>query len=323
VLSPATLSRPYLDETVSARAGARVRIVERPGRWMAPDAIAHLIADLQHVVRAATPAGSLDYGVVSGDRARLDDAIVTVVYDRAGAPIAFNALTLLDCELRGRPVEVLHLGLVMVDPAHRAGGLSGVLYGLTAFLLFARRRLRPLWVSNVTQVPAVFGMVSESFDNVFPTADPATRQSYDHLHLARQVMARHRHVFGVGADAEHDETRAIIRNAYTGGSDNLKKPFDAATKHRNDAHNEACRLALDYDRGDDFLQLGQVTLGAARRFFTRSSPSVSPVAFALTFAMLALESLVAPVIQWFAADTPMGDLRPALGTNRPARAGAR
>ncbi|NUO39376.1 MAG: hypothetical protein HOQ17_01645 [Gemmatimonadaceae bacterium] len=319
MLSPATLARPYLDETVSARAGARVRIVERPGRWMASDAIDHLVADLQRIVRAGTPAGTLDYGVASGDRARLDDAIVTIVYDRAATPIAFNALTLLDCELRGRPIEVLHLGLVMVDPAHRAGGLSGVLYGLTAFLLFARRRLRPLWVSNVTQVPAVFGMVSESFDNVFPTATGA-RQSYDHLHLARQIMARHRHVFGVGAEAEHDETHAIIRNAYTGGSDNLKKSFDVATKHRNEVHNEACRLSLDYDRGDDFLQLGQVTLGAARRFFTRSSPSVSPVAFALTFTLLAVESLVAPVIQWFAADTPMGDLRPALGTNAVVRA---
>jgi hypothetical protein len=69
-----------------------------------------------------------------------------------------------------------------------------------------------------------------------------------------------------------------------------------------------------------------MTLGAARRFFTRSSRTVSPVAFALTFTLLALESLVAPVIQWFAADTPMGDLRPALGTrlaNRSVRTGSR
>jgi hypothetical protein len=319
MLSPATLNRPHLDESVSARGGARIRIIERPGRWMPSAAIDALIADLQRIVHAATPAGALDYGVASGDRARLDDAIVTLVYDRAGSPIAFNALTLLDCELRGRPVEVLHLGLVMVDPAHRAGGLSGVLYGLTAFLLFARRRLRPLWVSNVTQVPAVFGMVSESFDNVFPTADPAARQSYDHLHLARQIMARHRQVFGVGDDAEHDETRGIIRNAYTGGSDNLKKSFDQATRHRSDRYNETARLALDYERGDDFLQLGQVTLAAARRFFTRSSRGLSPVAFALRFTLLALEALVAPVIQWFAADVPMGDLRPAPGTRLVSR----
>ena len=316
MLSPATLNRPYLNESVSARAGARVRIVERPGRWMAPTALDELIADLQRIVRAATPAGTLDYGAASGDHARLDDAIITLVYDRAGTPIAFNALTLLDCELRGRPVEVLHLGLVMVDPAHRAGGLSGVLYGLTAFLLFARRRLRPLWVSNVTQVPAVFGMVSESFQSVYPTSDPSSRQSYDHLHLARQIMTRHRRVFGVGDEAEYDEARAVIRNSYTGGSDNLKKTYDDATKHRSERYNESCRLALDYDRGDDFLQIGQVTLAAARRFFTRSSASVSPAAFTLKFALLALESLVAPVIQWFAANTQMGDLRPALGTRQ-------
>jgi GNAT superfamily N-acetyltransferase len=319
MLSPATLNRPYLNESVAARGGARVRIVERPGRWMPAAVLDQLVADLQRVVRAATPAGNLDYGVASGDRARLDSAVITLVYDRAGAPIAFNALTLLDCELRGRPVEVLHLGLVMVDPAHRAGGLSAVLYGLTAFLLFARRRLRPLWVSNVTQVPAVFGMVSESFENVFPTCEAAAPQTYDHLHLARQIVARHRQVFGVGDDAVLDETRGIIRNAYTGGSGNLKKPFEAAPKHRNDRYNDSCRVALDYDRGDDFIQLGQVTLAAARRFFTRSSPSVSPIAFTLKFSLLALESLVAPVIQWFAADTPMGDLRAALGTRAPAR----
>lgn len=312
MLSLATLRRPYLDETVSARGGARVRIVERPGRWMDAAGLDALVADMQRVVRAATPAGTLGYGAASGDRRRLESAIVTIVHDRDGAPVAFNALTLMACELRGRPVELLHLGLVMVDPAHRAAGLAGLLYGLTAFLLFARRRLRPLWVSNVTQVPAVFGMVSESFDAVFPTSDPASRQSYDHLHLARQIMASHRAVFGVGEEATYDETRAIIRDAYTGGSDNLKKSFDEAPKHRHEIHNETCRAALDYGRGDDFLQLGQVTLAAARRYFTRSASDISPAALALKFSLLALESLVAPVIQWFAADVAMGDLRPSL-----------
>lgn len=314
MLSPATFGRPYLNETVSARGGVRVRILERPARWMPDAQLDQLVADLQRIVRAATPAGTLDYGVASGDRERLDSAIVTVLYDRAGKPVGFNALSLLDCELRGHPVEVLHLGLVMVDPAHRAGGLAGVLYGLTAFLLFARRRLRPLWVSNVTQVPAVFGMVAESFERVYPNASEPTRQSYDHLHLARQIMARHRHVFGVGADASYDESHAIIRNAYTGGSDNLKKTFDEAPKHRHEVHNVACREALDYDRGDDFLQIGQVTLGAARRYFTRSAAEFAPTALAMRFVLLAAEALLAPVLQWFAADTTMGDLRPARGS---------
>lgn len=311
MLSLATLSRPYLNETVSARGGGRIRIVERPGRWMSPDEVDRLVADLRTVVRASIPTGSLDYGAASGDPGRLDASIITLVYDRDGKPVAFNALALMPVELRGQEIEVLHLGLVMIDPNHRASGLSGILYGLTSFLLFARRRMRPLWISNVTQVPAVFGMVAESFDSVFPAPDPRARQRYDHLHLARQIMAHHRHVFGVGDDAVLDERRGVIMNAYTGGSDNLKKKFEDAPKHRHDVHNEMARRELDYDRGDDFLQLGQMTLRGAREYFTRSSSFISPRALALQFSLRALESAVAPILQWFDSRRPMGDLRPA------------
>ena len=84
-----------------------------------------------------------------------------------------------------------------------------------------------------------------------------------------------------------------------------------AAKHRHEEHNDFCRASLDYDRGDDFLQLGQVSLRAARSFFSRSASSISPRALALQFALRALESFVAPVVQWFDAANPMGDLRPA------------
>jgi hypothetical protein len=311
MLSPATFGRSYLDETVAARGGVRLRIVERPGRWMPPDAIASLLADLRRVVAASVPAGELDYGVVTGDARRLDSSILTIAYASDGVPIAFNAMVLMDCELGGQPVDVLHLGLVVIDPERRASGLSGILYGLTAFLLFARRRMRPLWISNVTQVPAVFGMVAESFDRVYPTSDASNVQRYQHLHLARQIMARHRDVFGVGEEAEFDEKTGVIRNAYTGGSDNLKKSFAVAPKHRNEAHNAFCERVLDYDRGDDFLQIGQVSLRAARSFFTRSSSAISPRALVVQFGLRALESFIAPAMQWFDARSQMGDLRPA------------
>lgn len=101
MLSPATLRRRHLNETVSARGGVRLRIVERPGRWMQPQELAGLVADLQSVVAAAVPGGDLDYGAASGDPDRLDASILTVAYDKDGRPIAFNALALMDCELRG------------------------------------------------------------------------------------------------------------------------------------------------------------------------------------------------------------------------------
>jgi hypothetical protein len=311
VLSPGTFRRRYLNESVSARGGARIRILERPGRWMPPTELAQMVADLQCVVAAAVPGGTLDYGAASGDPERLDSSILTIVYAKDGKPVAFNALAILECELHGQPLEVVHLGLVVIDPGYRASGLSGTLYGLTTFLLFARRRMRPLWISNVTQVPAIFGMVSESFDRVYPTSRPSDRQRYEHVHLARQILERHRHVFGVGPDAGFDERRGVITNAYTGGSDNLKKRFEDAPKHRHEIHNETCGRELDYDRGDDFIQLGQMTMRSARTYFTRSASIISPRSLALQFSLRALESLVAPALQWFEADRPMGDLRAA------------
>ena len=98
---------------------------------------------------------------------------------------------MLDVTLLGRDAEVFHLGLVMVDPGLRSHGLSWVLYGLTCLVLFVRRQLRPLWLSNVTQVPAIVGMVSETFSDVFPAPDPQVHCSFEHLVLAREIMRRH------------------------------------------------------------------------------------------------------------------------------------
>jgi hypothetical protein len=171
--------------------------------------------------------------------------------------------------------------------------------------------MRPLWVSNVTQVPAVFGMVAEQFAAAFPSALPGARRTFDHLTLARQIAARHRHVFGVGPEAGFDEQRFVLTNAYTGGSDNLKKTFADAPKHRHEAHNAWCAAELDYARGDDVLQLAQFTLPAARRHFTplplgdlarRSSPPSSRSSSSSRSSR--------PVAQWLTPTRPMGVLRP-------------
>ena len=161
----------------------------------------------------------------------------------------------------------------MVDPEVQGQGLSWVLYGLTTLVLFMRDGLRPQWISNVTQVPAVCGMVSETFSDVFPSPDAAARQSFAHLQLARGIMRKHRSVFGVGEEAGFDEARFVITDAYTGGSDALKKSFDVAPKHRDEKYNAFCARELDYVRGDDLLQIGRVDLAGARRYLLSEVPS--------------------------------------------------
>ena len=273
-----------------------------------------LLAHLRAIAARASPGGSLTYGVLSGDRDRLSSTVITLIRRKSdGRPVGFNALAIMDLTLGPRQVKVLHLGLVLVDPDDRARGLSWVLYGLTCFLLLVRGGLRPLWVSNVTQVPAIVGMVAESFGQVFPAPQtatrPAPRRSLSHLLLARQIMAGHRHVFGVGAEAGFDETRFAITNAYTGGSDGLKKRLPDCAPHRDPAYAAFCAAELDYDRGDDLLQIGLADLPTAFAYLSRSVPRRSLAGLTLAATGAALQRLALPLVSWLNTGSDHGILR--------------
>lgn len=298
-----------MDLTLRSGSDDVVRIIERPGLWMDATALSDLSAQLRVVASRTLAEGSLTYGVFSGDAAHMKEVIITLVTRPDGTPIAFNALAIMQLDLAPQPTEVLHLGLVMVDPEERSKNLSWVLYGLTCFLLFFRRQFRPIWVSNVTQVPAVVGMVSQMFSGVWPSPDQG-RRTLTHVLFARQIMAAHRQTFGVGPEAGFDEDRFVITDAYTGGSDDLKKTWDDAPKHRDDRYNQFCAERLNYARGDDVLQLGQMDLAAMRGYLAREVPKSALLALLVTGALVALRRIVLPAVYWLDAGQSWRILRP-------------
>ncbi|UIF84594.1 hypothetical protein [Cupriavidus sp. UYPR2.512] len=299
----------YLDLSLRASRSVRIRVVERPGLWMDAQQLEAMLAEMRGIVQRGI-GKDLDYGVLSGDPERLRRAVITLLYDRdSGRPIAFNALSVMPVEIKGRPAEAIHLGLVMVDPGYRTQGLSWVLYGLTCILLFFRRGLRPIWISNVTQVPAIIGKVAEVFVTAYPNPFEPSRRSFEHLSVAREIMKSHRHVFGVDQAAGFDEARFVITDAYTGGSDNLKKTFDQAPKHRDERANELCQRELDYQRGDDFLQIACLDLASARKYLLREVPRDSLPAILYQIAFLAVGRIVLPLFHWLNPREPLGVLR--------------
>ena len=232
------------------------------------------------MIPAAKRSGgrSLDYGVLLGSKERWDRTILSILREVAtGRAIGFSAMSLLDTTVGGRSREVLHLGLLVVDPEYRGWGFSRLVCGTSCLLAFLRRGPRSLWVSNVSQVPAVLGLVAKTLKSVYPA--PGARATAEQLDVARQIMARHRAVFGVSDDAGFDEERFVITDAYTGGSDNLKKTYFEAPKSRHSDVNAWCRQELDYERGDDFLQLARYTPGVALSIawrFLKESSGLAP-----------------------------------------------
>jgi hypothetical protein len=306
---PAAATSPISLEFTAGGGQLRVRVLERPGLWLPAGQQERLVGDMRRVV-GSLGIGDLPYGLLSGDRPHLERAILTMIEDRAtGAPVAFNAMQALDCTLRGVPVDVLHLGLTAVDPQFRKRGVAWILSGFTTFLLFVKNGLQPYWISNVTQVPAVFGMMCEATANVYPCPTPCARRSFDHVVLAREIMRRHRAAFGVGVDAVFDSERFVILNSYTGGSDHLKKRWEEAPRHRDERFNEMCRRELDYERGDDFLQLGQVNLFTLWRYLSHFLPREAWAVALSRYAFALADSAVLPVLQWLRPAHAMGELR--------------
>lgn len=257
----ATRARRPMGVWIPLGKGHSLRVVDRPGRKLDGPGLARLLADLRDVADRCLPSGMLRYGILSGDPERMERAVIALIYDRSGRPVGFNAMSWMEIELEAGPTRVLHAGLCMIVPGSRRGGLLGLMSAASAMVAFMTNGFRPMWVTNVTQVPAVAGLFAESVGGVYPAPSRTRPPSTEYRRVAEQLMERHRHVFGVGTDAELDVARFVIRNAYTGGSDELKKSYEHAGKHRDPRINRLCRDLLDYDRGDDLLQVGRLTLG--------------------------------------------------------------
>ncbi len=279
-----------------------VVLLERPGRWASDAELARWVGELREVALAGQAGKEVpEYGVLLGDRADLSRRVIVMVYDARQSPrrpIAFNALSYLDIPVGERVESVLHLGLVFIDPAWQRHGLPGLLYGLAAFLLLFKNRLQGYWVSNVTQVPAVVGLVADNYGDVYPHYGGRTRQTWVHLVLARAIMRSHRAAFGVADEAPFEPGLQIIRDAYTGGSDNLKKRWEDAPKHRNPAVNAFCERHLDYARGDDVLQLGRCTVRSTLGYLGSRMPKGSPRRLMVQALVLFSVALVMPLVQW-------------------------
>jgi hypothetical protein len=267
---------------LSRRDEVRVRLTEkveatiydRPGEWMSDAELERLRAELRGVASAAIP-GPLEYGVFLPRREPYANRLVVVGrHLENDEAVGFNAMPRLDVKLANKSVTVLHLGLLVIHPRYQRQGFQGLLYGLGGFSSVYRMRERPIWISNVSEVPAVIGAVTDNFLDVFPHyAKPGQPPPAEHAAIAKAIMSQHRHEFGVGPDAGFDEQRFVITGGYTGGSDALKKTFEQAPRYRADACNQFCKQQLDYARGDDFLQIGQLDAGVITAYLGKRLPA--------------------------------------------------
>lgn len=251
---------------------ADVVLWSRPGAFCDDEALQRIARDLRAVAQTAHDDEEIPaYGVLNGDREALRTRDVVLVYDRASQrPVAFNSLSVFNVAIGKRLVPIVYLGLTYVALDHQRGGMLNLAYGVPMITRLVRNGGRSFWLSTSTQVPSVVGIVADSFDDVYPHYAGGVRQSRMHLEIARSIMSEHRASFGVGEQAGFHEGMHIITTAYTPGSEALRKTYHEAPKYRVELANEFCRRWLDYERGDEILQIGRCSVRSVLRFTMKS-----------------------------------------------------
>jgi hypothetical protein len=287
------------------------KVWDEPGKWSSEDEIKKIQSDL--LIISKNSQGKKDiplYGPLLPGRENLRNKLITIAYDKkTGKPAGFCAQTHIELQNSNNPLIVTHLGLVYIDPAFQKKGMASILYVLPNVLNYIRMGMRPYWISSVTQVPAVVGMVSKHYAYVYPSCEEGNYQSAEQYLIGKEIMKSHRHVFGVGEDAEYDAKKQIILNAYTGGSDNLKKSFEESSKYRDEKYNDLCKNSLDYDRGDDFLQLGKLNVDTLLKFSSNKACDRPILSKTLNVSILIARNLYIPIFRFIFTTKKPGEIK--------------
>jgi hypothetical protein len=205
-----------------------------------------------------------EYGIYLPGRAPYKDRIITVVYaGDESRPIAFSAMIHCPIRIGNRVHHVLHLGLVIISRSSLGRDLLFLIYFFPVAHYWATRWFLGFWVSSVSKEPAIIGAVADYFGNFYPHYLGKTRPTKTKIEIARKFVSEHGHEFGIGPEAAFDEKTFIIKASCRGASEVLRCSFKKVAKYAAHSFNEFCRESLNYERGDELLQIGNLNLCTA------------------------------------------------------------
>lgn len=233
----------------------------RPANHLGRARLSALIVDLRAV--AGTCFEELpEYQCISGREEVLQRNVIAVARRADGIAAGFCSALLLPVPGVG---DVLHLGLTCVRPEDRSAGLT---HQLTAKVLLGylsqHRPFERVWVSNVACVLSSLGNVAVHFDDVFP-APWTAKPSETHRRIAATISGHHRGDIYIQADAHFDETAFVFRGSNEPGNMFCKTADDGRFHHRETQLNRYYADRMDFEAGDEVLQIGHVSL---RRLLT-------------------------------------------------------
>jgi hypothetical protein len=240
-----------------------------PGLWLS-DGELHSLRKILESITLSKIQKLPAYGVYLPSREPYMNRIISVVFDRIhGVPVGFGAMVHYSMKVETKRVTVIHLGLVITTTNRLGRDLLFLIYYYPLLYVLTLRRFRPFWVTSVSMEPSIIGAVSDNFGDVFPHYRQTTQPSKLKRMIAEIMVNEYGHEFGMGPRAVFDRRNFVVRGSCRGPSDYLRVDYRHSAKYIVPACNEFCESVLDYKRGDELLQVGEVSFGATVSVITR------------------------------------------------------
>lgn len=242
-------------------------VIFYPGKTLSLQQQAELVTELRDVA-ASCFVETPQYQALSGEQSELEKAVICLGRDENGRLLGF-------CSALSLPVDhhnnVLHLGLTCVHPDARGTNMT---HHLTSKLMLKYLLKESLfgetWITNCACVLSSLGNVAMYFENLYPSPYGVKQPSQKHLDIAKSVDAYHRESIAINSAAVFDAERFVFKGSVD-GTVFEKDSNDQRFHHRDESLTVFYQNLLNFDQGDEALQIGKVSLLTFPKYLVRKA----------------------------------------------------
>jgi hypothetical protein len=238
----------------------RIEYHGSPGTDWTDEQIASETGGLRSVAASCFNGIVPEYQCLLGTRECFVDKVITIARSTDDEEIlGFTSAVVF--RVPGVPDPVFHTGLTCVAPKARKLGLVRALVTtlLVQYLARSTRPWRTIWVTNLASVVSSLGTFASTFDEVYPSPQCCSTPPSTHALITRYFAANWQLLTTLHPDAKFDDEKFVFMGANKG---NVFAKEKGANPHRSNIANAFFEPRLNFDRDDEMLQVGRISLGS-------------------------------------------------------------
>lgn len=245
----------------------KIKTIFFPGKILTDTNLEQLVTNLRSVAADCFEQVP-NYQALTGNREELERTVISLAYNDEEEIVAFCSSLVLTVPKYG---QVLHLGLTCVSKKARGRKLTHKL--LSKLLIEYQLKespLRSVYVTNCACVLSSLGNVALYFENVYPSPFKLTGPSAEYIEIAKYIADNYREPIAIKKSAKFNFINFVFEGSVQGDVFE-KDENDLRFHHRDPKLNRYYKNLLDFQRGDEVLQIGKLSPLTLPKYLWRTS----------------------------------------------------